>query len=97
MFTRASGRNRDLRTVAGVTPIGAAHSNDEVPTVTDVERDIKKGWREAEETAKEEWRKSDGITDTDDKVANLGDDVKKNLGNLGDDVAEAVDEAEDKV
>ena len=54
--------------------------------------EIKKGYREAEETAKETWRKSDG-EDLADKVGNLGDDIRKNLGNLGDDVSSAVDDA----
>ena len=58
--------------------------------------DLKKGYREGEETAKEEWRKRDG-EDLADKVGNLGDDISKNLGNLGDDISNAVDEAGDKV
>jgi hypothetical protein len=47
--------------------------------------DLKKGYREGEESAKEAWRKRDG-EDLADKVGNLGDDIRKELGNLGDDV-----------
>jgi len=47
--------------------------------------DLKKGYREGEESAKEAWRKRDG-EDLSDKVGNLGDDIRKELGNLGDDV-----------
>lgn len=50
--------------------------------------DIKKGYREAEETAKETWRKQDG-EDLADKVGNAGDDIRKELGNAGDDIREA--------
>jgi hypothetical protein len=46
--------------------------------------DLKKGYREGEETAKEAWRKRDG-EDLADKVGNAGDDIRKELGNLGDD------------
>jgi hypothetical protein len=59
--------------------------------------DIKKGYREAEETTKETMRKADGEEDFADKVGNLGDDIRKNLGNLGDDVREKVDDAGDTV
>jgi hypothetical protein len=59
--------------------------------------EIKKGYREAEETAKETWRKADGEEDLADKVGNLGDDVRKELGNLGDTVSDAVDGAGDTV
>ena len=55
--------------------------------------EIKKGYRETEETAKETWRKADGEEDLADKVGNLGDDVRKELGNLGDKVSDAVDDA----
>ena len=55
--------------------------------------DVKKGYREAEETTKEAWRKRDG-EDLADKVGNLGDDIRKELGNLGDDAREAVDDVQ---
>jgi hypothetical protein len=57
--------------------------------------DLKKGYREGEETAKETWRKRDG-EDLSDKVGNAGDDIRKNLGNAGDDVREAGRDAEHK-
>jgi hypothetical protein len=50
--------------------------------------DVKKGYREGEESAKEAWRGHDG-EDLADKVGNAGDDIKKNLGNLGDDARDA--------
>ena len=59
--------------------------------------DVKKGYREAEETAKETMRKADGEESLADKAGNLGDDIRKNLGNLGDDVREAADDAGDKM
>jgi hypothetical protein len=58
--------------------------------------DIKKGYREAEETSKEAWRNRDG-EDMADKAGNLGDDISKNLGNLGDDARNAIDDAGDKL
>jgi hypothetical protein len=58
--------------------------------------DLKKGYREGEETVKENLRKADGEEDLGDKVGNLGDDIRKNLGNAGDDVRNAADEAGDK-
>ena len=54
--------------------------------------DVKKVYREGEETAKETWRKADGEEDLADKVGNLGDDIRKELGNLGDNVSEKVDD-----
>jgi hypothetical protein len=57
--------------------------------------DLKKGYREGEETAKEAWRKRDG-EDLADKVGNLGDDIRKELGNLGDDARNAIDDAGDR-
>jgi hypothetical protein len=48
--------------------------------------EVKKTYREGEETAKETWRKSDGEEDVADKVGNVGDDVRKGLGNLGDEL-----------
>jgi hypothetical protein len=56
--------------------------------------EMKKGYREGEETAKEAWRKRDG-EDLADKVGNAGDDIRKNLGNVGDDARDAVDDATD--
>ncbi|HEX5828981.1 MAG TPA: hypothetical protein VFY23_15760 [Candidatus Limnocylindrales bacterium] len=58
--------------------------------------DLKKGYREGEETTKEAWRNRDG-EDLADKVGNIGDDIRKNLGNLGDDAREAIDDAGDSV
>ena len=58
--------------------------------------DVKKGYREGEESAKEAWRNRDG-EDLADKVGNLGDDINKNLGNLGDDAKNAIDKAGDKI
>jgi hypothetical protein len=54
--------------------------------------DVKKGYREVEETAKETWRKADGEEDLADKVGNLGDDIRKGLGNAGDEIREGVDD-----
>ena len=48
--------------------------------------DIKKGYREGEETAKETWRKADGEEDLADKVGNAGDEIRKDLGNAGDEL-----------
>jgi hypothetical protein len=45
--------------------------------------DVKKTYREGEETAKEAWRNRDG-EDMADKIGNAGDDVRKELGNAGD-------------
>jgi hypothetical protein len=53
--------------------------------------DIKKDYREGEETAKEAWRKRDG-EDLADKIGNAGDDIRKELGNAGDDVRDAADQ-----
>lgn len=57
--------------------------------------DLKKGYRETEESAKETWRKADGEEDLADKVGNLGDDIRKGLGDAGDDMRNAADEATD--
>ncbi|HKG56543.1 MAG TPA: hypothetical protein VKA85_04805 [Candidatus Limnocylindrales bacterium] len=46
--------------------------------------DLKKTYREGEESSKEAWRNRDG-EDLADKVGNAGDDIRKNLGNAGDD------------
>jgi hypothetical protein len=56
--------------------------------------DMKKTYREGEETAKEEWRKHDG-EDLADKVGNAGDDMRKNLGNAGDDMRKNLGNAGD--
>ncbi len=56
--------------------------------------DMKKIYREGEETAKETWRKADGEEDAADKVGNIGDDVRKDLGNAGDDVRKDLGDAE---
>ena len=58
--------------------------------------DVKKGYREAEETTKEALRKSDGEEDLSDKVGNAGDDARKQLGNLGDDARDAADVTDDE-
>jgi hypothetical protein len=55
--------------------------------------EMKKGYREGEESSKEAWRKRDG-EDLADKVGNAGDDIRKNLGNAGDDAREAGHDAE---
>lgn len=47
--------------------------------------DIKKTYREGEETAKETWRKRDG-EDLGDAIGNAGDDLRKELGNAGDEL-----------
>ena len=47
--------------------------------------EVKKSYREAEETAKETWRGIDG-TSPEDRVKNAGDDVSKNAGNAADKV-----------
>jgi hypothetical protein len=47
--------------------------------------DVKKTYREGEETAKEAWRKRDG-EDLADKAGNAGDDLRKDLGNAGDEI-----------
>jgi hypothetical protein len=50
--------------------------------------DLKKTFREGEETSKETWRNADG-EDLADKVGNAGDDIRKGLGNAGDDMNDA--------
>jgi hypothetical protein len=50
--------------------------------------DMKKTYREGEETTKEAWRNRDG-EDLADKVGNAGDDIRKNLGNAGDDARDS--------
>ena len=53
--------------------------------------DVKREYREGEETAKETWRKADGEEDLGDKVGNLGDDIRKEAGNAGDEMRDAAD------
>jgi hypothetical protein len=53
--------------------------------------DIKKGYREGEESTKEAWRKRDG-EDLADKLGNAGDDIRKELGNAGDKLDDHVDD-----
>jgi hypothetical protein len=55
--------------------------------------DMKKTYREGEETGKESWRKADG-EDLADKVGNAGDDIRKGLGNAGDDARKEAHEAD---
>jgi hypothetical protein len=54
--------------------------------------DVKKTYREGEETGKEAWRRSDGDEDLKDKLGNAGDDIRKELGNAGDDMRRAKDD-----
>lgn len=49
--------------------------------------DVKRTYREGEESTKEAWRNRDG-EDLGDKLGNLGDDVRKELGNLGDEASD---------
>jgi len=53
--------------------------------------EVKKDYREAEETSKEAWRKRDG-EDLADKIGNAGDDIRKELGNAGDKLDDPVDD-----
>jgi hypothetical protein len=53
--------------------------------------DIKKGYREGEESTKEAWRKRDG-EDLADKIGNAGDDIRKELGNAGDKLDDTVED-----
>ena len=48
--------------------------------------DVKKTYREGEQTTKEAWRQADGDESLADKVGNAGDEIRKDLGNAGDDV-----------
>ena len=59
--------------------------------------DLKRGYRETEESAKEAWRKSDGDEDLGDKLGNLGDDIRKEAGNAGDALDREVDRHDDRV
>ena len=47
--------------------------------------DVKKTYREGEESAKEAWRNRDG-EDAADAIGNAGDDLRKEMGNAGDEV-----------
>jgi hypothetical protein len=57
--------------------------------------DLKRDYREGEETAKEAWRKSDGDEDLADTLGNLGDDIRKEAGNAGDAVDREMDRRTD--
>jgi hypothetical protein len=61
------------------------------PRRTTTMDDLKKDYREGEETAKEAWRKADGEEDLADKIGNAGDDIRKELGNAGDRLGEEMD------
>ena len=54
--------------------------------------DLKKIYREGEETTKEAWRRSDGDEDLADTLGNAGDDIRRELGNAGDTVRREADE-----
>jgi hypothetical protein len=54
--------------------------------------DMKKGYREAEESSKEAWRNRDGESVTD-AIGNAGDDMRKKLGDLGDDARDTGNDA----
>jgi hypothetical protein len=57
--------------------------------------EMKRIYREGEETVKEKVRDIDGHQIEDD-IGNAGDEVRKGLGNLGDDVRREVDETGDE-
>lgn len=42
--------------------------------------DVKKTYREGEQTAKEAWRQADGDESLADKVGNAGDDLRREMG-----------------
>jgi hypothetical protein len=54
--------------------------------------DMKKGYREAEESSKEAWRNRDGES-VKDALGNAGDDLRKDLGDAGDDTRAGADDA----
>ena len=56
--------------------------------------DMKKTYREGEETAKESWRKADGESPAD-AIGNAGDDIRKELGNTGDEIRRETQEGLD--
>jgi hypothetical protein len=51
--------------------------------------DVKKTYREGEQTTKEAWRESDGDVSAADHVGNVGDEVRKQAGNAGDNLDDA--------
>ena len=55
--------------------------------------DVKKTYREGEQTTKEAWRKADGDDSLADKVGNAGDEIRKDLGNAGDDLDDAAEQS----
>ncbi len=57
--------------------------------------DVKRTYREGEQTAKELWRKADGESAAD-SIGNAGDDIRKDLGNAGDDLRDDAQESVDK-
>jgi hypothetical protein len=69
-------------------------SGTEAAPITEVTTmdDIKKGFREAQESTKETWRNRDGESPSD-AVGNAGDDLRKGLGNAGDDTREGANDA----
>ena len=54
--------------------------------------DVKRTYREAEESTKEAWRNRDG-EDLADKVGNIGDHIRKDAGNAGDAARRRLDDA----
>ena len=56
--------------------------------------DMKRTYREGEETAKESWRKADGESPAD-AIGNAGDDIRKELGNAGDNIRRETQEGVD--
>jgi hypothetical protein len=55
--------------------------------------DVKKTYREGEQTTKEAWRESDGDVSVADHVGNVGDELRKQAGNAGDTLDDAGDKA----
>jgi hypothetical protein len=52
--------------------------------------DVKRTYREGEQTTKEAWRGADG-EDLGDKIGNAGDELRKQAGNAGDALDDDVD------
>lgn len=48
--------------------------------------DVKRVYREGEQTIKEAWRQTDGDESIADTLGNAGDEVRKQLGNVGDEI-----------
>jgi len=48
--------------------------------------DVKKTYREGEQTAKQAMRDADGNESVGDKLGNVGDELRKDVGNAGDDL-----------